>query len=700
MTSTPPVDESQEESARFPAPPLASAIWAKTGGPGFWQSLPQHLADTHAVADLLFDHWLPQSVKDRWSDEPPGAEGMRTIALFLAATHDVGKAAPAFVAQSEPLAQLARDAGLKCQTMPELREDRKQLPHSLIGQHSAVRWLRRQGVDEDVAQALASVIGAHHGRPVQRLPERLSRKRPNAWGEEPWERIRFDLLEWQARQTGFSGLLRDAAPLAVSLPALIEITGFVIVADWLASNTELFPLRPRDRLGDVEEDMVNRTAVAWNEIAMPPPWQPPRDPSPAPDFYRRRFGWGPSVQPHAMQVAALEAARCADVGLMLIETETGGGKTEAALAAAEAIASRRGSQGILIALPTQATTNAMFSRVAHWIHDLPEPPREVGAWALTLGHGKSQLNPEFAELNEQVRAFERMLSRTEDHARIFDGSENATLCNAVVHQWFLGSKRRLLSNFAVVTIDQVLRAALQRKHLMLDHLALAGKVVIIDEAHSSDDFMNVYLDSALSWLGAYDVPVILLSATLTAERRRRFLAAYRPARLAETGTLAFTQHDYPLLTVLPRGDGPISTQVVKENRPGRSIAWAWHPTDIDQLVSSVREDLDDGGCALVVRNTVKDAQATASALEAAQVPTLLSHAGFLGVDRARNDEELRYLFGKDGEERPDRIAVVSTQVVEQSLDVDFDVLYSDLAPADLLLQRIGRLHRCDVSGDG
>ena len=678
------------------SPPfLATKIWAKTGGTEYWQSLPQHLADTHAVAELLYEQWLAKSVKDSWAMEAPGADGMRTIALFLAATHDCGKAAPVFVAQSEPLAQLARDAGLACHTIEELREDRKQLPHSLVGQHALSQWLLRKGVDEGVAQALASVIGGHHGRPVPSTSKRLDRRRPAALGGEEWEGLRSDIIEWQARATGFADLLSGNVSLSVSLPGLIEISGFVIVSDWLASNTSLFPLRPRNQSGEVDGDMVGRTSVAWDEIAMPPPWQPPAAEASVPDFYRSRFGWPRTVIPHAMQAAALNAARTMDVGMMVIETETGGGKTEAALAAAETIASRRGSQGILVALPTQATTNAMFSRVARWIADLPKPPAEVGAWALTLGHGKSRLNPEFAAMNEQVQAFERSLLRTDtkDHAQIFEDVDTSDLCNAVVHQWFLGSKRRLLSNFAVVTIDQVLRAALQRKHLMLDHLALSGKVVIIDEAHSSDDFMNVYLDSALSWLGAYDVPVILLSATLTAERRRRFLSAYRSDRADEVDALEFAVDDYPLLTVLPRDGSPISSAVVKENRPGRTVKWSWHPTTIDGIVASVIEDVGEGGCALIVRNTVKEAQTTAAALKSAGIPVLLSHAGFIGVDRAHNDEELRYLFGKDGKERPEQIVVVSTQVVEQSLDVDFDVLYTDLAPADLLLQRIGRLHR-------
>lgn len=267
------------------------------------------------------------------------------------------------------------------------------------------------------------------------------------------------------------------------------------------------------------------------------------------------------------------------------------------------------------------------------------------------------------------------------------------MCNAVVHQWFLSSKRRLLANFAVVTIDQLLMAGLQRKHLMLAHIALSGKVVVIDEAHASDDFMNTYLDSVLSWLGAYQAPVIVLSATLTSERRKQMMRAYAAHRAEEIDGIHFDAHDYPLVTVIPRDESPIVKQVVQETKPGRSVRWSWMPADLDSLTRSVDEAVADGGCALVVRNTVADAQATTVALSGLGLDVILNHAGFLAADRARNDEDLAAMFGKNGEQRPAKAVVVATQVVEQSLDIDFDVMFTDLAPVDLLLQRIGRLHR-------
>lgn len=672
----------------------ALSVWAKTGGASEWLPLVQHLSDTLWIAAYLYDHWVSRAVMQRWLDQGMSDGDLRALVLFLAGTHDIGKASPAFVAQCEPLAERARLAGLPCHTIAELKEDRKALPHSLISEYALHQWLTGKGVDDGAARALASVLGAHHGTPISkdRLPN--ARKRRNGTGGPAWREVRVELLDWLSGLSGFSEVLETGRTLRLPLPMLVEISGFVIVADWLASNTSLFPLRSRSEGGAVNRHMDERALRAWSDLAMPPPWEPPVvDLSDVAAFFRDRFGLPDGATPHAVQEAALRLAQQVEVGLMLIETATGGGKTEAALAVAEVLAGARGSQGVLVALPTQATTNAMFARVADWIDNLPQRPRDEGAWALTLGHGKARLNPRYARMSDEVRRFDHLFN-TAASSGVHEENTDEHLCNAVVHQWFLSAKRRLLANFTVVTIDQVLMAALQRKHLMLAHLALSGKVVIIDEAHASDDFMLVYLESVLSWLKAYDVPVIVLSATLTAERRRELMRAYAHDRCDEIDALEFRDDDYPLVTVVPRDDGPVRAHIVEEPGQERRVSWSWHETSVDAIVRSVTSGVSGGGCAIVVRNTVKDAQATAAALAAAGLAVTLNHAGFIAADRAMNDLDLIHRFGKDSDaETREGQVVVATQVVEQSLDVDFDVLFTDLAPADLLLQRIGRLHR-------
>ncbi|MFD0865891.1 CRISPR-associated helicase Cas3' [Tessaracoccus lubricantis] len=671
------------------------AVWAKSRGLTDWLPLAQHALDSLSVAGRLFDAWLSTQVKQRWMERGLDPETMRVIALFLCSAHDVGKASPAFVAQHATLAERATAAGLTCRPMEELRDDRRALPHSLISQYALRNWLTDRGVAREQATALASVVGAHHGRPVTRNLMAEAANRPNGVGDEAWTRVRNEMLEWLATATGFDLLLLPGLPV-LELPVLVELSGFVIVADWLASNTQLFPLRPTEMDGSPEPDMAERGNRGWNEIAMPPPWEPPPTDLPAADLYRQRFGWAPSASPRAVQLAAVDAARATDVGMLFIETTPGDGKTEAALAVAEILAARRGSQGILFALPTQATTNAMFERVATWIELQPQRPAEIGAWALTLAHGKARLNQAYAQLMEDFADFERRQPTTQDSSGISDEAEAAgalELCNSVVHQWFLSAKRRLLSNFAVVTIDQLLMSALQRKHLMLAHVALAGKVVIIDEAHASDEYMNTYLDSVLSWLGTYGTPVIVLSATLTAERRNAMMLAYAPHRADEIAQFQQDPAAYPLLTTLPRDDAPITSKQVVGRHLSRDIIWSWHPTELGGLVASVRGQIAEGGCALVIRNTVRDAQDTAAALAQAGVDTRLAHAGFIARDRADIDADLLADFGRDGSNRPFQSVVVATQVVEQSLDIDFDVLFTDLAPMDLLLQRAGRMHR-------
>ena len=293
-----------------------------------------------------------------------------------------------------------------------------------------------------------------------------------------------------------------------------------------------------------------------------------------------------------------------------------------------------------------------------------------------------------AELNEEYIRLQQRPVRVQDD---WDDPE-AEEQRVQVHQWFRGSKQALLANFVIGTVDQLLMAALCQKHVMLRHLGLAGKVVIVDECHAYDAYMNRYLDRALEWLGWYRVPVILLSATLPARRRAELIEAYQQKRRPGPDAPWKTSCGYPLLTWT---DGAqVQQKTIPLDTAARNVQTVRLTTE--ELPDFLSQKMQAGGCAGVIVNTVRKAQEVAQRLRQVlpEKKVQVFHAQFLMPDRAAREQELMRRIGKrsTAAER-DGLIVVGTQVLEQSLDVDFDVMVTELCPMDLLLQRIGRLQR-------
>lgn len=681
---------------------ITRSVWAKSEGGTHWLTLPQHLLDTFGVGRLLFDEWLAPAVQERWGAcFPGGVEDARIAFGFLCMTHDVGKASPSFACQVESLAERGRQAGLACPPLAELKDQRRAQPHPVVSDWAVRDWLRIRGVSDGLSAQIGSILGAHHGRPAPRALVKAVPDRPKGIGGPEWARVRSELLDWAGKTSGLSSRLDPWAEVSLPIPVQVGMTGLLIMADWVASNQEYFHLRPLD--GDLSPQLLDpepRWRAGWEAVALPGPWAPTLPLKSGLDLYRERFGWPDSWRITAVQEHVAARAAEGDVGLVIFESAMGSGKTEAALIGAELLAARRGCQGMLIALPTQATTNAMFQRVLPWLDRQPTPLHGDVPWSVVLGHGKASLNPIYAGMVAMVRAVDeecRAIDNIYDEAEAADqgGDGHDDMARAIAHQWLSGPKRRLLHNFVVSTIDQLLMAGTRTKHQMLNHVALAGKVVVVDEAHSSDSFMNVFLDALLPWLGEYGTPVIVLSATLTPERRRALIDAYCGA---SRELPAIDERSYPLVTTVSADRARVDQQHCPDDEPARSVSWDWLTADDGSLLDALRTQMPGDGCALIVRNTVSAAQATYDLVEQAGLgPVTLAHSRFMAVDRANRDAELVERFGRDATvengRRPRRHVVVATQVVEQSLDVDFDLLMTDLAPADLLFQRIGRLHR-------
>ncbi|MFC3996813.1 CRISPR-associated helicase Cas3' [Nocardiopsis sediminis] len=688
----------------------ARTVWAKHDFDSEgWLPLWRHMADSAAVAERLWDEWVPDRVRRLVAAAVPGgADDARRMAVWLAAIHDIGKATPSFACQVDGLAEAMRRAGLEMRLQKQM-PDRRLAPHGLAGQILLQEWLvGRHDWGRQATLQLSVIVGGHHGiapthADIAELARHQSLLRTRG-SEEVWRGVQHELLDAATAVCGVRNRIADWRTMALPQSTQVLLTGLVIVADWIASNPELFPYFPRERGSDPE-----RIETAWRGLALPRPGVAV-EPEAGPDgIFATRFDLPAGARPRPVQEAAVTMAReTAAPGLMVIEAPMGEGKTEAALAVAEIFAARSGAGGCFVALPTMATGNAMFPRLLVWLNHLPDARVETGAHSVFLAHSKAALNERFTEL---MGAGRRALAGIApdgggDHWA-HRGDAHAASAELVAHHWLRGRKKGMLSSFTVGTIDQLLFAGLKSRHLALRHLALAGKVVVIDEAHAYDTYMNAYLDRVLEWLGAYGVPVVVLSATLPAARRRELARAYAAGATSSASAESEAVFDavqaaqgYPLITTVAPGAAP---RIAVPGASGRatSVRLERLDDDAERLADRLELELDGGGCALVVRNTVRRVLETAAHLRKrfGDAQVTVAHARFLDLDRSDNDAQLLAEFGPPGNAadrdgmRPDKRIVVASQVVEQSLDVDFDLLVSDLAPVDLLLQRMGRLHR-------
>lgn len=623
-----------------------------------WLPLWMHAQDTAEIFCRLVQNWLPGTVRAQLGLEETL---LVRVVRFLGLMHDVGKATPLF--QSHILPHIPEAYERFCGVLL--------LPTSFRNEHSSPHARASEAILLHLGcpDGIASIAGAHHGKTQSNelddsIYDQIELYQGNYWGKgqkEQWIALWDAFLHAALEESGFADP-EDLPDLTVS--AQLLLTGLLTMADWIASNIRYFPLISVDELGE-EALYPRRVDQAWRLLSLTSPWEVPCS-GMDDETFLARFGFAPN----AVQQAVLQAANgMSTPGILILEAQMGIGKTEAALAAAEIFAARFQAGGLFFGLPTQATANGIFDRLTQWA----QTQSQEMVHSIRLAHGA-------AELNESYQQLIPGSSVTQE-----DEQDSGVL----VHPWFQGRKQALLADFVIGTVDQLLLAALKQKHVMLRHLGLAGKVVVVDECHAYDAYMNRYLDRALSWLGCYHVPVILLSATLPAKRRAQLIQAYLGT--SEQGSWQ-TSRGYPLLTWTDGGQ--IRQQTV--SLPPQEKIICRISIQEKQLSDLLRHTLGQGGCAGIIVNTVKKAQEVAAVLRTAlpEHTIILFHAQFLSLDRAEKEQDLLRRLGKHSTSKErDKLIVVGTQVLEQSLDIDFDFLVTELCPMDLLLQRIGRLHR-------
>jgi CRISPR-associated endonuclease/helicase Cas3 len=644
-----------------PDRPSYAWLWAKADRlSGLRHPLIYHLIDVAMVTLAIWQHVLTPTIRKQYSDWLALDQNSGGALLaFWAGLHDLGKASPPF---QNKISQAALDLKAAGYDFPDVPLG-KGAPHGFISTHVLEKTLVEEtGLDKLTAIQIASATGGHHGAWPTAEQIGPTSIHGSDKGGPAWSAARVDLIRT------LKGVLNP--PDGAGLPAdqqqanafLTLFSGLTSVADWIGSMDVFFPYQ---EWGDTPAQYAEQSAENAYQALKKLGWLGWQASGETIDF-RAMFGFEPRPIQQAVMDAALPIERPA---LLIIEAPTGIGKTEIALFTADHWVQNEAGRGLYIAMPTMATSNQMFERFVSFLKNrYPEDQLNVH-----LVHGQARLSKDMKEIEaSQV---------SDDEKDRESGSVNAMT-------WFLPRKRTLLAPFGVGTVDQALMAVLQTRHFFVRMFGLSHKVVIFDEIHAYDTYMSVLFQRLLGWLRALGTSVILLSATLPETTRQSLAAAYLGRKQVSLPPAA-----YPRMTCVSE------TQLVSATLPAtasRRVILERIDQSPQAIAARLAIELRDGGCAAVICNRVARATEVFRAIRDAGIvekeDLLLFHARFPHHWRSEIEAGVLERFGKHSQGLR-RSIVVATQVIEQSLDLDFDLMISDLAPIDLLIQRAGRLHR-------
>jgi len=659
-------------------------IWGKKKGDIHYPLL-FHMLDTASVALMMLKHVLKKGFLKWFTNELgfPDAEQTTRLLSFWAGLHDIGKAFPGF---------------------QEQRESLEKVSHSLITARTLKDiFINELGYNTHLAKQISTILGGHHG--VFPQSEKLNLSSSKLGGLR-WHNIRIEAVK------KFYSIVNPPFPKNIehiSNAIAMIFAGLVSVSDWIASNEEFFPLTESENnipenhyTYSLKKAKESLDKIYWTS------WDNPTEKKNIEDLFPIINKFGPNkIQQHAVKIAQY----LNEPSLVIIEAPMGEGKTEAAMYLADTWAVNLSQRGYYFALPTQATSNQMFGRVKSYLQE--RYPHE--AVNLMLIHGHAALSSEFQTLrkNEVILNSFNLINDDEK------GSDSKN--NIIAAEWFTSRKRGLLAPFGVGTVDQILLSVLQTRHFFVRLFGLAYKTIIVDEVHAYDAYMITLLERLLEWFGALQCSVILLSATLPKTRTAALISSYAKGagiKHTEEYENKLEMQQYPRITLV--NTERFNSEYVNINIP-KTLNVKWidgrlpkKESESFPLGEQLQLALEKGGCAAVICSTVDRAQKMYLSLKRyfsetdsgdGYLALDLLHARYLYKDRDEREKKtfLRFGppdgdvdYGKDGikkVKRPKLAVLVSTQIIEQSLDLDFDLIITDMAPVDLILQRAGRMHR-------
>ncbi len=634
-----------------------------------WHPLPFHSLDVAAVAETLLGRNSRLRASLTRLLGMSNEEELVSVVCYLIGLHDIGKFAKQFQAK-EP------------QHFPAcFEDDPRGLPTSFDHGRGCLAlydsgWSHFLPSDSESSMVwrawrpLVSAVAGHHGAPP--------------WADQSHLDPVFGTIGIAVARQFIRDLRQLWAPPSVEVDrwtakrASWALAGLVTLADWIGSNQLWFPYAASGiDLGEYLAQARKKAERAVEEAGI------------VPAKCVSHLAYGDLIgdhEPSPMQRWARDVELPDGPALFVIEDDTGSGKTEAALMLSHRLIRNGGAEGLYIALPTMASANAMFDRLARTQRHLFTPGSVP---SISLAHSARWFHEGFRRATLSAGRNERPYSMAGD-------PDSEATASAACAAWVSDDRRKaFLADVGAGTIDQALLAVLPSRFQSLRLHGLMRRVLVLDEVHAYDAYMMREMEALLEFQAGLGGSAILLSATLPLESRKRLVAGFaRGLGDHGSGAPAARASAYPLATIRAR---QVHVHAKVDGQRGRArrlpVRFVGSP---DEGIDIIRHAANAGQAALYIRNTVDDALETYHKLSERPLDRqpLLFHARFALADRLEIERQVTGSFGKQStpDDRRGRI-LIATQVVEQSLDLDFDVIVSDLAPVDLLMQRAGRLWR-------
>lgn len=618
-----------------------SQVWAKTNP---YQTILTHSILSGIVAQVIVKKVLVPGVHQRLLGALSCTEKQFLDWIgYLVSLHDIGKVEGQFQYRWPPMKEKMDESGLKPVFLDtiSIRHEKttccclKDRIWKDIGDRSSVRFY-------------AGILEVHH------------QGKSGAEGEQQnrfWNQLQ-DEMEFQMRRRFLHSdqiflpevAKKDRGSVGVLLLGIVILSDWIASSDYFAQAESWFGQPDAQKNAEhLAEHFLDVSGLTVQNVSF------------GMDFHSV---W-PNIPRRGMRGLQSEIEKLFQdvqerISVVLLEAPMGEGKTEAGIYAALQMAQQWGKCGFYVGLPTAATSNQMVGRMRALLemHQLSDSVRLLHSMAWLADSQGDQAWPKFETEEERYAS-----------------------------GWLLPVRRGLLGSYAVGTVDQAMMSILLVKYGVLRLLGLAEKTLVIDELHSYDVYMSEILHRLLEWCKDLEIPVVLLSATLPPEKKMQMLSAYTTDQIPSC---------YPSVTAITE-TGNVVVRPVGRTEKRQAVSVTLFPIlhQAKKIAAQAIELGKNGGCICILLNTVQQAQEVFQAIkdDGFDGELLLFHARFPAQQRDEIEQRCIRLFGKEKSERPKKAILVATQVVEQSLDVDFDVMLTAIAPIDLLLQRLGREFR-------